>query len=201
MIGSFPGSIQREMPFNPTCTQCNSCAVNGNTQVVAADVLADNGVIHVINKVLMPPMDDIAQIAIKNDFTALVAALQKARLTNIFMMPTTDATVFAPTDDAFAALPAPLNNADNIKSISDPATINVLRNVLLYHVVGGRVFSADLRDGISVPTLLPGSNVEISLAGGAQVEGAGNNSGSNIVLTDLLARNGVVHVIDQVLLP
>ncbi|TNE63921.1 MAG: fasciclin domain-containing protein [Bacteroidetes bacterium] len=179
----------------------NSVFINGNSQVVAADVLADNGVIHVINKVLLPPTDDVAQIAIKNNFTALVAALQKTRLTNIFMMPTTDATVFAPTDDAFSALPAPLNNADNIKGITDPATINTLRNVLLYHVVGGRVFSADLRDGITVPTLLSGKTLRVALTGGAQVEGDGNATGSNIVLTDLLARNGVVHVIDQVLLP
>lgn len=175
--------------------------INGKTKVVAANVQADNGVIHVIDNVLFPPTQDIAQIAISNNFTALVAALKKTRLTNIFMMPTTDATVFAPTDAAFAALPAPLNNAANISSITDQGTINTLRNVLLYHVVGGRVFSADLRDAITVPTLMPGKSVTINLVGGAKVKGAGNAAGSNIALTDLLARNGVVHVIDQVLLP
>lgn len=175
--------------------------INGTTQVVAADIIADNGVIHVIDNVLFFPTQDVAQIAIQNNFTALVAALQKTRLTNLFMMPTTDATVFAPTDDAFAALPAPLNNADNISKITDAATINTLRNVLRYHVVGGRVFSADLRDAITVPTLLSGKSLNVSLANGAMIKGDGNTSGSNIVLTDLLARNGVVHVIDQVLLP
>jgi uncharacterized surface protein with fasciclin (FAS1) repeats len=66
--------------------------------------------------------------------------------------------------------------------------------------VGGRVFSADLRDGISVPMLAAG-NTSISLANGATVKGNGNSTASNIVLTDLLARNGVIHVIDRVLLP
>ncbi|MBK8966406.1 MAG: fasciclin domain-containing protein [Lewinellaceae bacterium] len=175
--------------------------INGNTKVIAADVLADNGVIHVIDKVLFFPTQDVTQIALKNNFTALTAALKKTGLANVFMSPTTNATVFAPTDAAFAALPAPLNNADNIKSITDPATINTLRSVLRYHVVGGRVFSADLRNNITVPTLLAGKSLNISLASGAMVKGDGNAMGSNIVLTDLLALNGVVHVIDQVLLP
>lgn len=176
--------------------------INGVSKVIAADIQASNGIIHVIDKVLFFPTQDIAQIAIKNgNFTALVAALRKTGLTNVFMSTTTDATVFAPTDAAFAALPAPLNNAAGISSITDAATINTLRNVLLYHVIGARVFSVDLREGITVPTLLNGKTVKISLAGGPAVKGDGNSAGSKIVLTDLLARNGAVHVIDQVLLP
>ncbi len=176
--------------------------INGNTKVVAADVQASNGVIHVVNKVLLFPTQDIAQIAISNgNFTALVAALQKTGLTNALFSPTNNFTVFAPTDAAFASLPAPLNNAANIKTIQDPGTINVLRNVLRYHLIGGRVFSADLREGISAPTVLAGNNVTITLTGGPKVKGNSNATGSNIVLTDLLARNGVIHVIDQVLLP
>jgi uncharacterized surface protein with fasciclin (FAS1) repeats len=179
----------------------NEVIINGNTKVVAADIQADNGVIHVIDKVLFFPTRDIAQIAIANGgFTALVAALNKTGLTNTLMSPTTNLTVFAPTDAAFAQLPAPLNNAANIKSITDPGTINTLRTVLLYHVTGGRVFSADLRDAISVPMVAAG-NTFVTLTGGPKVKGNGNAAGSNIVLTDLLARNGVIHVIDSVLLP
>lgn len=179
----------------------NEVIINGNTKVVAADIQADNGVIHVIDKVLFFPTRDIAQIAIANGgFTALVAALNKTGLTSTLMSPTTNVTVFAPTDAAFAQLPAPLNNAANIKSITDPATINTLRTVLLYHLTGGRVFSADLRDAISVPMVSAG-NTFVTLTGGPKVKGNGNASGSNIVLTDLLARNGVIHVIDSVLLP
>ena len=176
--------------------------INGVSKVVAADVQASNGVIHVIDKVLFFPTQDIAQIAIANgNFTALVAALKKTGLANTVMSAQTNVTVFAPTDAAFAALPAPLNNAANIKNISDPATINLLRNVLKYHLLGGRVFSVDLREGLTAPTVLSGSSVSISLANGAKVKGTGNSTGSNIVLTNLLARNGVIHVIDQVLLP
>jgi len=179
----------------------NEVIINGNTKVIAADIQADNGVIHVIDKVLFYPTSDIAQIAIANgNFTALLAALKKTGLTNTLMSPTTNVTVFAPTDAAFAQLPAPLNNAANIKGITSAATINTLRTVLLYHLVGGRVFSADLREGISVPMLAAG-NTLITLAGGPKVKGSGNQTGSNIVLTDLLARNGVIHVIDSVLLP
>lgn len=179
----------------------NEVIINGNTKVVAADIQADNGVIHVIDKVLFFPSSDLAQIAVGNgNFTALVAALKKTGLLNTIMSPTTNVTVFAPTDAAFAQLPAPLNNAANIKGISDAATINTLRTVLLYHLVGGRVFSADLREGINVPMLAAG-NTFITLAGGPKVKGNSNPAGSNIVITDLLARNGVIHVIDGVLLP
>ncbi|MEI6408624.1 MAG: fasciclin domain-containing protein [Bacteroidota bacterium] len=180
----------------------NDVYLNGNVKVTAVDIQASNGVIHVINKVLFFPTQDILQIAAGNGgFTALVAAIKKTGLTGVVTLPQGNFTVFAPTDAAFAALPAPLNNAANIKSITDQATIDLLRNVLRYHLIGARVFSADLREGITAPTVLAGNNVSISLAGGAKVKGTGNSTGSNIVLTDLLARNGVIHVIDQVLLP
>lgn len=176
--------------------------VNGNAQVVTADVQATNGVIHIVNRVLMPPTQAIAQIAIANgNFNALVAALNKTGLANTFFEPGNNLTVFAPTDAAFAKLPAPLNNAANIKGIQDAATINTLRNVLLYHVVAGHVFSADLREGIQPGTLLSGNTVTITLANGPKVKGAGNQTAANIAITDILAINGVIHAIDQVLLP
>jgi len=179
----------------------NDVIINGKSRVVAANIQADNGIIHVIDQVLFPPTQDIAQIALSNpNFTALVAALRKTGLLNTLMSKNTNATVFAPTDAAFAQLPAPLNNAANIRGISDAGTISTLRSVLLYHLVGGRVFSADLRDATTVSMLASG-NTEITLTGGPKVKGNGNAAGSNIVLTDLLARNGVIHVIDSVLLP
>jgi uncharacterized surface protein with fasciclin (FAS1) repeats len=180
----------------------NEVFINGNSKVVAADVNASNGIIHVINKVLFYPNKDIVQIARGNgNFKALIAALRKTGLTNLLSQPIGNFTVFAPTDAAFAALPAPLNNAANIATITDPATITLLSNVLKYHLIGARVFSADLREGITAPTALAGNSVGITLATGPKVKGSGNTNGSNIVLTDLLAVNGVIHVIDQVLLP
>ncbi len=179
----------------------NKVFINGNTEVVAVDIQATNGVIHVINKVLFPPTQDIVQIAVANgNFTALVAALKKAGLANMASL-FGNTTVFAPTDAAFAALPAPLNNAANISAITDQATINTLRAVLRYHMVPARVFSPDLREGLSAPTRLANNNVTITLAGGPKVKGNGNTTGSNIVGVNILARNGVIHVIDQVLLP
>jgi len=183
-------------------TISNDVYLNGTVKVIAADIQASNGVIHVINKVLFFPTQDILQIAAGNgNFTALVAAIKKTGLTGAVTLPVGNFTVFAPTDAAFAALPAPLNNAANIRSITDQGTIDLLRNVLRYHLVGARVFSVDLREGITAPTVLAGNSVSISLVGGPKVKGTGNTAGSNIVLTDLLARNGVIHVIDQVLLP
>ncbi len=176
--------------------------INGVSKVVAADIQASNGTIHVIDQVLFYPTKDVGQIAIANgNFKALVAALQKTGLASTFLQPSGNFTVFAPTDAAFAQLPAPLNNAQNIKGITDAATINTLRSVLLYHVIGARVFSVDLREGIQPATLLAGKKVNISLMSGATVKGDGNSTPSNIVITNLLARNGVIHVIDQVLLP
>jgi len=183
-------------------TAADEVYINGVSKVIAADIQASNGTIHVIDKVLSFPTQDIGQVAIANgNFTALVAALKKTGLANTFLQPIGDLTVFAPTDAAFAQLPAPLNNAQNIKNISDQATINTLRRVLLYHVIAARVFSVDLREGIQPNTLLSGKKVTITLANGAQVKGDGNASASNIIITNILARNGVIHAIDQVLLP
>jgi len=203
--GSYPTLRTAFTPQNHLIYVGRSAAgsvfINGNTQVVTADVQASNGIIHVINRVLMPPSQSIAQIAIANgNFTALVAALGKTGLTNTFFEPTNNLTVFAPLDAAFAQLPAPLNNAANIKGIKDPATIETLRNVLLYHVLAGRVFSADLREGIQPATLL-GNTIGITLAGGPKVKGSGNPAAANIAATDILGINGVIHVIDRVLLP
>ena len=179
----------------------NEVFINGVSKVVAADVQASNGTIHVIDQVLAFPSKDIAQVAIgAGSFRALVAALNKTGLTNLMTSKQSNFTVFAPTDAAFAALPAPLNNADNISKITDPNTIATLRNVLLYHAIGARVFSVDLREGIT-PTTTLGRTVSISLVGGAKVKGSGNPVASNISATNIMATNGVIHVIDRVLLP
>lgn len=175
--------------------------INGNAKVVTTDVFATNGVIHAIDKVLLPPSQAIGQVAMTtNNFSALYAALKATGLTNTFFEPTYSFTVFAPTDAAFAKLPAPFNTASAIKGIRDAAAIQTLRDILLYHTVKNRVFSVDLREGIQAASLQGGS-VSISLAGGAKVKGNGNASAANITATDILAINGVIHAIDQVLMP
>jgi uncharacterized surface protein with fasciclin (FAS1) repeats len=103
-------------------------------------------------------------------------------------------TVFAPTNQAFINA-----NFATIASIqaADPAT---LTRILTYHVIAARVLSSDLTES-ATPTTLNGGTVTITLSGGAKVKGIGNTTASNITSADIITTNGVVHVIDQVLLP
>ena len=173
-------------------------SVNG-ASVVKADIAASNGVIHGINKVLLPPSKNIVEIAQGNpDFTYLVAAVLRASAgtTNVAALLTGDGplTVFAPTNQAFINAGFPTIESINAANPDD------LTPILAYHVIGARVFSTNLADGI-MPATLNGGTVTIGLAGGATVKGNTNTTPSNIVAVDILATNGVVHVIDQVLLP
>ncbi|NDL67023.1 fasciclin domain-containing protein [Anaerotalea alkaliphila] len=132
---------------------------------------------------------DIVDIASGNpDFSILVAALQQAELVSA-LQGEGPFTVFAPTDAAFTSL---LNEL----GITAEALLanGTLSNVLLYHVVSGKVMSTDLSDGMSAPTL-NGEEIYIDLTGGVKV------NASKVVLADLEATNGVIHVVDKVLVP
>jgi uncharacterized surface protein with fasciclin (FAS1) repeats len=178
--------------------------VNGNSLVLIANVDASNGVIHVIDDVLLPPSQNIAQIAIGNPaFSSLVAALVKTNLAGVFTG-TGDFTVFAPTDAAFAKLPAPFNSAANISAITDQGQINALANILKYHVSGSRYFAWDFGILNSIPTLAaaPSNNLKGILGlNGGWIKGNTNTTFSRANPVNILATNGVVHVVDQVLLP
>jgi len=172
--------------------------VNG-AMVLSADNMASNGVIHVINTVLMPPSGNIVQAAQANaNFTYLVAAVVRASAgtTNVaqVLSGTGPLTVFAPTNQAFINAGYP-----TIQSIqaADPAA---LTKILTYHVLSGRVLSSDLTEG-ATPATLNGANVTISLTGGAKVKGVNNPTASNISPANIITTNGVIHAIDQVLLP
>lgn len=173
--------------------------VNGSAMVTTADINASNGVVHVINKVLMPPSQNIVQLAQANtNLSYLVAAVTRASQgsTNVaqVLSTTNPLTVFAPTNQAF--IDAGFATTDAIMA-ADPAT---LTSILTYHVIGVRVFSSDLTEN-AMPTTLNGGKVTITLTGGAKVKGNGNTTASNITAVDIMATNGVVHVIDRVLLP
>lgn len=178
--------------------------LNGSTRVIWPNVNATNGVVHVIDKVLLPPSNTIAGIAIGNpDFSTLVAALVKTNLAGVFTG-SGDFTVFAPTNAAFAQLPTPFNSANNINAITDQAQIDALANILKYHVTGSRYFSWDLGILQRVGTLAAEPNNKITTILGCNigyVKGDGNNRFSRITPADILATNGVIHVIDRVLLP
>jgi uncharacterized surface protein with fasciclin (FAS1) repeats len=179
--------------------------VNGSSDVIFANIKASNGVIHVINKVLIFPTKTIAAIAVGDsaNFSVLVSALAKASLVSVFTG-SGDFTVFAPTNAAFAQLPAPFNNAANINGISNPTQIAALANILKYHVVPSRYFAWDLGIFRRITTLAAAPRNKVTTILGYNsgwVKGDANNMYSKITPADVLATNGVIQVIDKVLLP
>lgn len=132
---------------------------------------------------------DIVDTAVgAGNFTTLVAAVQAAGLVET-LKGDGPFTVFAPTDAAFAALPA-----GTVEDLLKPENKDKLVSILTYHVVPGKVMSTDLTEGMTAATV-QGANVTITLEGGAKVNGA------PISTADIEATNGVIHVIDQVILP
>ncbi|MEM7628317.1 MAG: fasciclin domain-containing protein [Planctomycetota bacterium] len=168
-----------------------------NSRIVAADVPASNGVIHVIDTVLTPAKDDIVTIASgAGVFNTLIAALTEAELASVFVDSgkagdTTAFTVFAPTDEAFAKL-----GQDTINDLLKPESRSTLVDILTYHVVPGRVYANDLIAGAKGETL-QGSKIGATInAGNVVIDGQ-----ANVAKADIDASNGVIHIIDTVLIP
>lgn len=185
-------------PFYVSIAPNNEIWINGNAKITATDVAASNGIIHVLDYVITPPTQNIAEIAIASstaaqpEFTQLVAALVRANLAGAFQGGfDDDFTVFAPTDAAFQNLYAALG----VTSV-DEIPLETLTAVLQYHVVPARAFSQDLREGASLPTLLTGQNLTVNLSN-LQI----NDSGLVAEALNIHATNGVIHVINKVLLP
>ena len=182
--------------------------LNDSATVIITDIEASNGIIHVIDAVILPPsiveaaaeeqmvekemMDakSIAEIAVEDGrFTTLVAALDAAGLVET-LSGEGEFTVFAPVDDAFAALPE-----GTVESLlEDPQ--GTLTDVLLYHVVDGAVPAETVVTLESAPTL-QGSDVAVSVVDGEVFL----NDTVKVIITDIAASNGIVHVVDAVLLP
>ena len=158
--------------------------------VTSADVMASNGVIHVIDKVLMPPADlgDIPTVAQGTGIhTSLVAAVTQADLVAT-LQGDGPFTVFAPTDDAFAAAGIDLEALDTDEGKA------ALTDILLYHVVAGEVPSSAVTDGM-VAAAVNGDDLSFTVGDSVMVNDA------TVVLADVPASNGVIHVIDKVLMP
>ena len=210
--------------------------VNETATVVSADLEADNGIVHVINAVLLPP--DVAEtlgVAASDDmtdeesaeaeettttteameedptiaeiveasatgdpaeFTVLLAALAAADLVDALNTPGDELTVFAPTDDAFGKLLADLGVTPE-ELLADPD----LANILLYHVVPGVFDSATVIAAAPIDaleTLNPdGATLKVEVVDGAVVI----NESAEVIQADVVASNGVIHVIDAVLVP
>lgn len=183
--------VETLMGENVTVTINGGVFIN-NAQVTVADLEADNGVVHVINAVLLPPADEPFTvwniIEESDDHLTLSAVLELSGLDAALANPDANLTVFAPTDDAFEAI----DSAVLAEVLNDP---ELLEAILLYHVVGSIAFSTDLEDGMEIETLL-GENVTVTInADGVFINDA------QVTVADLEADNGVVHVIDAVLLP
>jgi uncharacterized surface protein with fasciclin (FAS1) repeats len=166
---------------------------NRVSNITATDIAARNGVIHVVDKVLLPADKTIVQTAqALPQFSILVEAVVAADLVGALSAPG-PLTVFAPTNDAFAALLGQLN-VTKAQLLADRA---LLTQVLTYHVLNGRVLKADVPVGTAITTLQGQTfTVDATLAITDR-----RMRRSNITATDVLTSNGVIHVLDQVLLP
>jgi transforming growth factor-beta-induced protein len=161
-----------------------------SANVVKADVSCSNGVIHVIDQVLLPSTKNVPMTAASTGtFKTLLAAAEAAGLVEA-LAGDGPITVFAPTDQAFAKLPK-----GTVANLLKPQNKHQLVNILKYHVVAGRAFSNELLDAKSAKSLQGGYlNVTLNDSG-ARVNGA------KLIKTDIDASNGVIHVIDSVMLP
>jgi uncharacterized surface protein with fasciclin (FAS1) repeats len=158
--------------------------------VIKPDIECSNGVIHVIDRVIMPSSDSILETAAKaGSFQTLAAAVKTAGLVEA-LSGKGPFTVFAPTDAAFAKLPA-----GTVENLLKPENRHQLIEILKYHVVPGRIYSNDALVAETARTA-QGSRVRFSVAGGTLMV-----NGASIVHPDVEATNGVIHVIDEVILP
>lgn len=166
---------------------------NRSSNIVQADIAASNGVIHAIDKVLLPADKTVVQTAIGNpDFSILVEAVSAAGLVET-LGGAGPFTVFAPTNAAFAALLAELGVTKE-QLLADTA---LLTKVLTYHVVPGLVLKADVPVGAPIITVAGETfTVDANLAVTDQ-----RARQASIIATDVLASNGVIHVLDKVILP
>ncbi len=208
VAGKIPASAVPASAAVPTLNGKNIYVrkISGNvfvnlSKVIIADVAASNGIVHVIDKVLMPPTQTIVEIAAGNPaFSTLVAAVVKASTgsTNVLGLLSGPGafTVFAPTNAGFAA--------EGVTSLAG-FTPDQLTGILGYHVINAPVFSIDLTNNL-MPTMFLGGKTTITLTGGPKITGSGNVTNnvfrpSNIIITDIIATNGIVHAIDRVLIP
>ena len=160
-----------------------------DSEVIITDIETSNGVIHVIDAVLLPK-DDIVETAVADGrFTTLAAALGAAELIET-LKGDGPFTVFAPTDDAFAKLPA-----GTVESLLLPENKQQLTDILLYHVVAGKVMAEDVVTLTEAETVL-GQNVTITVEDGKVFI-----NDAEVIITDIETSNGVIHVIDTVILP
>jgi len=163
--------------------------VNGTSSVVTADIDADNGVIHAVDQVLLPDaFGNVVDNAVKRyDLTTLVDLVTQQQLAGTLSDADAEYTVFAPTNDAFAA----------ISSTLETLTDEQVTNTLLYHVLESAVQAGDLNETQNVPTLNSGEEILIEVSEGVITI----NGSATVQIADVATTNGVIHIIDAVLIP
>jgi transforming growth factor-beta-induced protein len=180
--------------FFPSVTLTD--AQNRQSQVVFPNLAARNGVVHLIDRVILPQSQNLVELAVANpQFSILVEAVAAAGLVET-LSGAGPFTVFAPTNDAFAALLGELRLSKEELLANKP----LLTAVLTYHVLPARVLAGDIRDN-STPTTVQGQAIRLDTDGGKVVITDASGRQSNVVATNVQASNGVIHVIDKVILP
>lgn len=175
----------------------------GTASVSKADLMARNGVVHVVDAVLLPPsaLRTVVSIATgaASQFSTLVELLTAADLVTTLSADGIDNafTVFAPTNAAFAKV-----DAKTIESLKKPENKAVLANLLKYHVVAGTVVSSALSDGQAITSIATnGANTFKFVAAGTKLSTGPDSVDATITTADVLGTNGVVHIVDSVLIP
>jgi uncharacterized surface protein with fasciclin (FAS1) repeats len=169
-------------------TDSNGVLIDG-ARVVKADIETSNGIIHVIDRVVLPRKDIVDTAVAAGSFKTLVTAVKAADLVET-LKGKGPFTVFAPADSAFAKLPA--GTVEKLVQ-NKPA----LAGILTYHVVPGRVLSTDLKIGTIEAKTAQGQSLIVTKTRDGRVL----VNGANVTSADILCGNGVIHVIDQVVLP
>ncbi|PWJ44620.1 fasciclin domain-containing protein [Sediminitomix flava] len=176
--------------------------INGSTMVTNVDIQKSNGVIHTIDQTLVPPSATVVDIAV-----ALASATEDAEFTQLVGLLTAEGqagvleaisdeegsfTIFAPTDAAFL----------EIEEVTSTLTTEQISDVLTYHVVPGRVYSTDLSDALEATTV-NGQTLTVNFAGDGVTlsDQSGDSEDASVILVNINGTNGVIHVIDKVLIP
>lgn len=164
--------------------------LDGRANVTSADIECANGIIHVIDTVIMPSTRNIVETAgDAGSFSTLLAAAKAAGLAEA-LQGKGPFTIFAPTDEAFAKLPK-----GTVESLLKPENKGKLAAILSFHVIPGRVYADDIVRTTRSPRTLQGSTFDIAVTIGNAKARAG------LTATDIEASNGVIHVIDTVIMP
>merc|ERR1719469_1831873 len=168
----------------------DTVTIGGVAKVTTADVKAFNGVVHIIDAVLVPPKNIVQLAQATTDLSTLVAALTAAELVAT-LSGAGPFTVFAPTNAAFTAIDDVVTDLLKAENKAD------LVNVLTYHVVPGKKMAADLSDGMELATVLADGKLSVAVAGDTVTIGGV----ATVATADVEASNGVVHIINAVLVP